>query len=730
MLRDSNTRKGMADKRYGLNDYERIRNERIAQNKTRLQEFGILKLANSMKSLVDSKKRKAKSKEKTIANEKDTEYNPHNNSGSGEEFDPLNFEPVCKKVIHSGGRQQVRVTLNKSTSAKQRPQQNFQTELEMNDDVDIISLRQKLTEKNMTMADILLHRKQLLEGDKAINKHVATNSSSSTRPQGLEDNHDGSQYEKECGLQNDGKDIDFDAETTSPSNYEDSDEYDEEIDTEDEDEQVNLVNQDLELDDHRLSQRNMHTIGAKSFAVVREKMKNEHPAKEAPSLAEMFERTRRPNEGKKYYESYDDTTNRIENMKHYVAPQDGSGPSDAYLGVMGKGYDVFCRLYGRGVSNKKLKMVSGETSYVVPGEIVESLKASLIKDIREDMDARINETNKQMQEEHFTKMAELENNQREIVAERESMTQDILHKILGKLPPEIVKQYLLAALRVLAYGTSTDSVDEYLRMSDTAIRDSLKLFVDGVIDNFETQYLCRPTPQDLARLLHMGEARGFSGMLGSIDCMHWEWKNCPTSWAGQYSGRSGSLNDINVLQRSPLFNGILEESDAPTVNFEVNGALDVDGSGRSKQSRSEKKSRKAMLKLGMKPITGVSRVTVKKSKNILFVISKPDVFKSPTSDTYVIFGEAKIEDLSSQLQTQAAEQFKAPDLSSLNSKPETSAVANDDEANDDEDEDPTGVEPKDIDLVMTQAGVSKGKAIRALKASNGDIVTAIMDLTN
>ncbi|KAH9617749.1 hypothetical protein KSS87_021787 [Heliosperma pusillum] len=161
-----------------------------------------------------------------------------------------------------------------------------------------------------------------------------------------------------------------------------------------------------------------------------------------------------------------------------------------------------------------------------------------------------------------------------------------------------------------------------------------------------------------------------------------------------------------------------DDDDDDDEDDDLEGALDVDGSGRSKQSRSEKKSRKAMLKLGMKPITGVSRVTVKKSKN------------SPTSDTYVIFGEAKIEDLSSQLQTQAAEQFKAPDLSSLNSKPETSAVTNDDEANDDEDEDSTGVEPKDIDLVMTQAGVSKGKAIRALKASNGDIVTAIMDLTN
>ncbi|PIA48700.1 hypothetical protein AQUCO_01400933v1 [Aquilegia coerulea] len=160
-----------------------------------------------------------------------------------------------------------------------------------------------------------------------------------------------------------------------------------------------------------------------------------------------------------------------------------------------------------------------------------------------------------------------------------------------------------------------------------------------------------------------------------------------------------------------------DEDDDDKDDDEVEGQ--GDGSGRSKQSRSEKKSRKAMLKLGMKAIPGVSRVT------ILFVISKPDVFKSPTSDTYVIFGEAKIEDLSSQLQTQAAEQFKAPDLSHVISKPETSAIAQDDE-----DVDETGVEPKDIELVMTQAGVTRSKAVKALKAAEGDIVTAIMELTN
>eukprot|EP00252_Welwitschia_mirabilis_P028120 TRINITY_DN9_c0_g2_i1.p1 TRINITY_DN9_c0_g2~~TRINITY_DN9_c0_g2_i1.p1 ORF type:complete len:215 (+),score=77.83 TRINITY_DN9_c0_g2_i1:129-773(+) len=168
-----------------------------------------------------------------------------------------------------------------------------------------------------------------------------------------------------------------------------------------------------------------------------------------------------------------------------------------------------------------------------------------------------------------------------------------------------------------------------------------------------------------------------------------------------------------------------EDEDDDDDDEEEDGQGDQGAEGKSKQSRSEKKSRKAMLKLGMKPISGVSRVTIKKSKNILFVISKPDVFKSPASDTYIIFGEAKIEDLSSQLQTQAAEQFRAPDLSHVTAKPESSSAAQED----DEDVDETGVEPKDIELVMTQAGVSRPKAVRALKAADGDIVTAIMELT-
>ncbi|CAK9209390.1 unnamed protein product [Sphagnum troendelagicum] len=171
----------------------------------------------------------------------------------------------------------------------------------------------------------------------------------------------------------------------------------------------------------------------------------------------------------------------------------------------------------------------------------------------------------------------------------------------------------------------------------------------------------------------------------------------------------------------------IDEDEEDDALEEAQGEDGVALNGKAKQSRSEKKSRKAMLKLGMKPVSGVIRVTIKKSKNILFVISKPDVFTSPASDTHIIFGEAKIEDLSSQLQSQAAEQFtKAPDFGHAEVKSEPSPAI---EA-EDEDVDETGVEPKDIELVMTQAGVTRAKAVNALKATDGDIVSAIMDLTS
>jgi len=107
---------------------------------------------------------------------------------------------------------------------------------------------------------------------------------------------------------------------------------------------------------------------------------------------------------------------------------------------------------------------------------------------------------------------------------------------------------------------------------------------------------------------------------------------------------------------------------------------------------------------------------------VLFVLQNPDVYKSANSDTYVVFGEAKVEDMNSQAQANAAEQFKAAEQM-------MAQAGNDDDVPDLEEADAgdaEGLDEKDIDLVMTQAGVGKAKAIRALKSTNGDVVNAIM----
>merc|ERR1712083_452155 len=157
-----------------------------------------------------------------------------------------------------------------------------------------------------------------------------------------------------------------------------------------------------------------------------------------------------------------------------------------------------------------------------------------------------------------------------------------------------------------------------------------------------------------------------------------------------------------------------------------------DEASKAKQSRGEKKARKIMSKLGLKQVAEVSRVTIRQSKNILFVINKPDVYKNPASDTYIVFGEAKIEDLTQQAQMEAAQKFKAaevPQPTEMGASGTAGPASIPEEDEDDGEVDEAGVEDKDIDLVMSQANVSRTKAVKALKNNANDIVNAIMELT-
>lgn len=158
----------------------------------------------------------------------------------------------------------------------------------------------------------------------------------------------------------------------------------------------------------------------------------------------------------------------------------------------------------------------------------------------------------------------------------------------------------------------------------------------------------------------------------------------------------------------------------------VGGQLDL-----SNLSKGETKARKALSKLGLKKVDGINRVVLRRPKGLLFVVAQPEVYKSPVSDCYVVFGACEPEDSSAQ---QHAFQMAAQQMAQSEQYAQQRAGAGQESAGaagkkavtadegDDGEVDTTGLEEGDIELVMGQANCSRGKAAKALKAANGDIV--------
>ncbi len=78
-----------------------------------------------------------------------------------------------------------------------------------------------------------------------------------------------------------------------------------------------------------------------------------------------------------------------------------------------------------------------------------------------------------------------------------------------------------------------------------------------------------------------------------------------------------------------------EVEDDDSSDSDAGDATIPAGASVAVHSRNEKKARKAIAKLGLKHVEGITRVTLRRPKNILFVISQPDVYKSPSSNTWM-----------------------------------------------------------------------------------------------
>ena len=145
-----------------------------------------------------------------------------------------------------------------------------------------------------------------------------------------------------------------------------------------------------------------------------------------------------------------------------------------------------------------------------------------------------------------------------------------------------------------------------------------------------------------------------------------------------------------------------------------------------KLNRGEKKCRKALLKLGMKQLTGITRVALRKRDGLIFVINDPEVLKSAdNANSFAIFGELRLEDPNSRVsQTEAKKVTEKP---AAEAKPAAKA-----EAKAEEDSAPLseeGLTAQHIDMVIQHANCSRNAAIRALREANDDMVQAVMKLT-
>ncbi|KAG7356449.1 plant transposon protein [Nitzschia inconspicua] len=170
-------------------------------------------------------------------------------------------------------------------------------------------------------------------------------------------------------------------------------------------------------------------------------------------------------------------------------------------------------------------------------------------------------------------------------------------------PIASVEARLLLPLKTLAYGVPPHTFIDFFQMSKEMARDCCRAFDRAIQTLYMEEYLRVPTVEDLKGINKLHQHRyGVAGMIGSLDCSHTYWKNCPKAWQGSYIekekkativmeavcdyhlwiwhvsyGYAGSLNDLNILNASPFLQAMTGwdldkiEEEAGTVPYTISG---------------------------------------------------------------------------------------------------------------------------------------------------------------
>ncbi|KAN0028785.1 hypothetical protein ACTFIV_010643 [Dictyostelium citrinum] len=151
-----------------------------------------------------------------------------------------------------------------------------------------------------------------------------------------------------------------------------------------------------------------------------------------------------------------------------------------------------------------------------------------------------------------------------------------------------------------------------------------------------------------------------------------------------------------------------------------------------KVTKGEKKTREAMKKLGLAPVNDIFRVTIKQKEGVLVVVAEPEVYASPSGETYVVFGDHSFDDIASRLQ-KAVPKANVDDIVKA-AMPAPTAVKESEEseeivAQEVDNFDYKGVNPKDVEVVMKETKATREKVVETLIATKNDLVSAVLELT-
>ncbi|CRH00920.1 nascent polypeptide associated complex alpha chain, putative [Plasmodium relictum] len=151
---------------------------------------------------------------------------------------------------------------------------------------------------------------------------------------------------------------------------------------------------------------------------------------------------------------------------------------------------------------------------------------------------------------------------------------------------------------------------------------------------------------------------------------------------------------------------------------------------RTKMSKGERRARKMLVKLGLKAVPNAHKVIIKKSQKMVFAVSNVEVYKIEGTDSYVIFGDAKTDDLTNSINNFMPENLpKEPEIPVESEVNFESTEKKEEKVKDLDEEKFDDVSMDDVELIMSQTKCSRDSAIKALRKNNNDLVQSIMELS-